>query len=721
MCPIHLLRRLTTGDLLNAQSPIPSTSTILTPRVSSLPRRLAATPTPKLEKTTPKLPSLTTKLSTPQPKTKQRRPRALATPAATPLLSSPEKDENGSELTGKITNQLTSSTSCFSTTLLQNNSEQLFTNNYLMKFYNNEQCPSTLSFCSSSATSSNNNSPFHNNTTHVPVNFPLSQQQILLGKSDRMSKEKQKFFRHSVFSSVRGGVAGTNGFGLQKSPNKLKMYSSSESIRADGTVGRQFENVMEMNGPSDGMDKQTVITLDGHKERKQQGGLGSKKSGDGKKRKQESSSNSSSSCSSSDDENNSSSSDSSSSSNGSSSSSSSSYSTTSTSSGSSSDDEHQFKQRTPHKPKKRTDDRDKNKNSAPSLIEQNSLASVTSSSHSRLSWPTTTNASKLINGFMQSPFANNKMSDCKEWGFAAEAKKQIDVFSGHSFQNHRMNHTFGTFNTTDDDPKQPPSNNCTKSTQQKKRQSNGSHGRHRKSQVKILNDALSPIFTTSDLIRSRHQQQQLQRLSSTEEIALLQQQPVVLKETRRTYKDYEKMLKLKNALEQQEKTESIIPNHTSATMSDEIVGSRMEKTVGRKSTLTNASPSTNTEKNNYSVLSSDEDEDENIYLSPSKLVKRAINNKRFEPSSNNDKLMFAASPSASTPPQNSSKSQNSFGDFHGLSASSSSNAIKVNNSHINKLGMSEPPPYNNINHSIMGKKEHNCHHLKLLLFHFFFS
>jgi hypothetical protein len=654
----QLFSRLTMSD---ASMPLPATpAAVLNPRVSTLPRRLASTPTPKPEKP-PKLPAAAaSSSSTPaQPKTKQRRPRA---PAATPVahqLSSPEKDDNDAELTGKIhANQFSSSTSttCFPTSLMQNCASEsaLFAaNNHSMKFFNADHLPpSTLSsFCSSSATSSNNNSPFYNNqpamtTTATissstslqaqaghPLSSLLSQQQhASLGKSDRMSKEKQKFFRHSVFNSDRSGSSVNGG-----SPNKLKLHSSSESVR-------HFEETANGAPLCNGGPSKPKAT--------------------GKKTKHESSSNSDSdsSCSSSDDENGSSSSDSSSSSDNddSSSSSTGSYSSSS-SSGSSTDDQH------PSKAKKRGDPDTSRKLTPSCLNEQNSM-----SSHSRLSWPATTSASKLINGFMQSPFGSKEKAGDKEWGFAAEAKKQIDVFSGQKLkavQSSPMSHTFGTFGSIKDGAKVTSSTlQAAAKAEPKKR------GRRRKVPL------VEPPLPANDSIRGRPH-----RLSSTEEIALLQQPPIVFKETRRTYKDYEKMMQLKNAIVEQQKPKTTI--ETNALTATETFIERRQR---RASTLLEKS-------NRFSVLSTDEDEDRLQNLSPSKLVKRAISNKRFEPSSNTDKLRGASASTSATPTTTATTTP---GVVQPASCSSTPVTAAMNtNVTQNKLGMSEPPPYNNNNNN----------------------
>ncbi|KAJ6646741.1 Histone acetyltransferase KAT6A [Pseudolycoriella hygida] len=308
---------------------------------------------------------------------------------------------------------------------------------------------------------SNDNNPNQSSTFKASLNVEQDKApQQQLGKSDRMSKEKQKFFRHSAFNSERI---------VKTSPTSAKSQPPINTTK----VARNLKNQLETDACSSNVSA-----------------------------KQKHLSDTSSSCSSSDD-------DDTSSSGSCSSSSSDNDSDTSTSSQSSSSDN-----------ENETNDNESNNWS------KNVVGSKSDDATQKLFAATT---SADVNG---------------TWGFAAEAKKNFDIFQKNTVQPERV---FGNFDGIDkeslvkiDKTKVPDS--------VKDRPTDGKSS----GQLKGLFDSLSHVFSTSDYTRSRQGAPPNYKLGvrRKKQINSLDGPPkVVLKETRSTFRDYKEQ-----RLQEQSKT-----------------------------------------------------------------------------------------------------------------------------------------------------------------------
>lgn len=297
---------------------------------------------------------------------------------------------------------------------------------------------------------SNDNNPNQSSIFKSSLNVEHDKgQQQQLGKSDRMSKEKQKFFRHSAFNSERI---------VKTSPTSTKSNPPINTTK----VARNLKNQLETDGCTDISIKQKHL------------------------------SDTSSSCTSSDDD------ETSSSGSCSSSSSDNDSDTSSSSQSSSSDYENE------------TNDNEAN------------------------SWTKSVVGGKSNVPSSQKIFTASTSVDVNgTWGFAAEAKKNFDIFHKNAAQPERV---FGNFDGIDKESlvkidKAKASDNV------KDRPADGKSS----GQLKGLFDSLSHVFSTTDYTRSRQGAPPNYKLGvrrKKQKDSLDGPPKVVLKETRSTYKDY---------------------------------------------------------------------------------------------------------------------------------------------------------------------------------------
>lgn len=481
---------------------------------------------------------------------------------------------------------------------------------------------------------SNDNNPNPSSAFKNSLNIEYDKgQQQQLGKSDRMSKEKQKFFRHSAFNSERI---------VKTSPPSIKSHPSNNATKL---IGRNLKNQLE------------TIASDGYISTKQK-----------------QLSDTSSTCTSSDDEETTSSGSCSSSSSDNSDSSSSSQS-------SSSDDENETNDKETH------------------------------------SW-TKNAAGGKSNVPTQKVFSPSSNVDVNgTWGFAAEAKKNFDIFQKNTVQPERV---FGNFDGIDKESLVKVDKTKASNTVKDRPPDGRSSG-----QLKGLFDSLSHVFSTTDYTRSRQGAPPNYKLGIRRK---KQKEPldgpprVVLKETRSTFRDYkEQRLQEQNRTNQKTEFNSFLNasnnkvNNCSISVSnnteakEQFAKKYFTSDNNTKSTLL---PTTDTDTNDLTSLNSpskiarritpmtlplerrnvryhSSSEDEVPYLkprlTPSNLVKNAINSqsqdarqKSSQLKQTSDQKLFGAL---------SKKNSMDFASFRDSST---------------KLSSCTPPPYNN--NQSMGKK-----------------
>lgn len=315
---------------------------------------------------------------------------------------------------------------------------------------------------------SNDNNPSQSSAFKSCLNVELDnkgQQQQQLGKSDRMSKEKQKFFRHSAFNSDRI---------VKTSPTSTKSQPPVNTAK----VARNLKNQLDADGCSDVSIKQKHL------------------------------SDTSSSCTSSDDD------ETSSSGSCSSSSSDNDSDTSSSSQSSSSDYEHETNGNEANSWTKSVVGGGKS-NNVPSQQQQKMFTASTSVD---------------VNG---------------TWGFAAEAKKNFDIFHKNTAQPERV---FGNFDGIDKESL-VKIDKTRASDAVKDRPADGKSS----GQLKGLFDSLSHVFSTTDYTRSRQGAPPNYKLGvrrkKHQKESLDGPPKVVLKETRSTFRDYKEQ-----RLQEQSKT-----------------------------------------------------------------------------------------------------------------------------------------------------------------------
>lgn len=294
-------------------------------------------------------------------------------------------------------------------------------------------------------------------------------------------------------------------------------------------------------------------------------------------------------------------------------------------------------------------------------------------------------ASSFVSGIMK--------TNEKEWGFAAEAKK-VDIFGN---TNEKI---FGSSASVND--------NVTLSTKrEKKRPGRKRAEKSKNNQLDALFDGLSHLYAATDINRQKIKEKKssrnkqngssaLESASQTNNKALPSliphQKQIVLKETRRTYRDYENSLRLNDIKNNHQTDEefSTINRNSRRSLSD--FGDKLP---------------------NFAIMSSDDDFSQ---LSPSKMVKRAIISQKYDQT--NCKYMFMSPQNALNGPKNQSNKSELL-DFAQLSqniknysSNKHSDTVmgipgdKSNNNHTTQcrsftsnssINTSDyvPPPYNN--------------------------
>lgn len=487
---------------------------------------------------------------------------------------------------------------------------------------------------------SNDNNPSQSSIFKSSLNVePDKGQQQQLGKSDRMSKEKQKFFRHSAFNSDRI---------VKTSPTST---SKSQPPISTTKVARNLKNQLDTDGCSDNIPI-----------------------------KQKHLSDTSSSCTSSDD-------DETSSSGSCSSSSSDNDSDTSSSSQSSSSDY-----------EKETNDNEAN-SWTKNVVVVGGKSNVPSTQKIF-----TASTSVDVNG---------------TWGFAAEAKKNFDIFHKSTAQPERV---FGNFDGIDKESLVKIDKTKASDTVKDRPADGKSSG-----QLKGLFDSLSHVFSTTDYTRSRQGAPPNYKLGvrrKKQKDSLDGPPKIVLKETRSTFRDYKEQ-RLQEQSKTNKKTEfnsflnvsnnklnncsiSVSNNteakeqfakkyFTSTTNTTALSSVPTTETNTKDLTSPNNSPSKiprritplslPLERRNLRYHSSSEDEVPYLKprLTPSNLVKNAINSQSQDARQKSSQLKQTSD-------------QKLFG---GLAKKNSMDFASFRDSST-KLSSCTPPPYNN--NQSMGKK-----------------
>lgn len=342
--------------------------------------------------------------------------------------------------------------------------------------------------------------PIHlNNHLHLlhsqPPNMSNNnQQQQLLGPTDRMSKEKQKFFRHSAFNSDRGIKVSP--------PPPVSPATSARSSGGGGSVG--------LGGGSCLVTSQSIIDRLSSSSVNYHGVLMTPTISTNTAVLQINETNlseTSSSCSSSDDEDGSSTDSSSSSSDDSNSTSSSNSTTTN-------DADATTIKPTAEAPSNRSN----------GIIHNSSQASPAIAIAAAIQQPTSNNFPTSFNG------ANS-------WGFAAEAKKSVDIFRKVPPENERV---FGNFDGIDKESLIKINNSTTSNNNSIATASSAKPSDSIKTtgHLKGLFDSLTHVFSTTDFTRSRLGVPNYKPDRRKDRKIGCSSQKVILKETRSTYRDY---------------------------------------------------------------------------------------------------------------------------------------------------------------------------------------
>lgn len=505
------------------------------------------------------------------PATITKTPTTVRRGRVPPTPDSIESEHDSDNITGKITKQ-----KCFKTKSTTNNSLHIknSSNSIPNNNFTNQDQPS---------------SSYSSSTSNLSSSKQLVLQQQQLGQSDRMSKEKQKFFRHSAFNS--GRVLKTS---PPTSRNKLNNNRSSSSIQNSLNTSQFQYNSSDSETKIIPKFVNLSATLKKEAEKNKNNLQKSNLSDTTSSSSSSDESSSSGSCSSSDDDSNES--DSSSSSNSSSSS------TTTT-----------------------------NDNKAINALK--------------------TDSKKI--GFTGNIFKNNKsklnvsanntsfvVENSKEdtWGFAAEAKKPSDIFSKNDIKTQQR--IFGNFSGVEKDSliKVDGRRNSISdddSSDKNDRTSNSGP-------LKGLFDSLTPFFTTNDYTRRSNE------LGSKKDDDELPKE--ILKETRSTFKTYKKSLLQEKLKKETKKTDSnkilIVKNFENKSEAKKM-NNCVASIQANPTTIETAATTTKIAQNPPPVIKkriipvslpldrskmryNSSSDDEIPYLSPSKLFKQACNSKKLD-------------------------------------------------------------------------------------------
>lgn len=492
--------------------------------------------------------------------------------------------------------------------------------------------------------SNDNNNPSQSSIFKSSLNVEpdKGQQQQQLGKSDRMSKEKQKFFRHSAFNSDRI---------VKTSPTSTKSNPPINTTK----VARNLKNQLETDGCSDHSIKQKHL------------------------------SDTSSSCTSSDDDDDD---------------------TTSSGSCSSSSTDNDSDSNSSSSQSSSSDyENEPNDNDANSWTKNVVVGAKSNVVSTHKAFPAATPATSVdLNG---------------TWGFAAEAKKNFDIFHKNVAQPERV---FGNFDGIDKESLVKIDKTKASDAVKDRPVDGKSSG-----QLKGLFDSLSHVFSTTDYTRSRQGAPPNYKLGvrrKKQKDSLDGPPKVVLKETRSTFRDYKEQ-RLQEQNKSNKKTEfnsflnvsnnklnncsiSVSNNteakeqfakkyFTSTNTATTFSSSATEEASAKDLTSPSNSPSKiprritplslPLERRNLRYHSSSEDEIPYLKprLTPSNLVKNAINSqsqdarqKSSQLKQTSDQKLFGAL---------SKKNSMDFASFRDSST---------------KLSSCTPPPYNN--NQSMGKK-----------------
>lgn len=485
--------------------------------------------------------------------------------------------------------------------------------------------------------------------SHNQQQQQLQQQplQILVGnssssKSDRiMSKEKQKFFRLSAFNServIKSPTRQTHNLASPSSTNNRRPPTPARQLNAD-EMERNYKKV-----------RNKVLR---------------------KKHRKESSGTTSSSSSENDDDNFSNSSSESSSSSG----------DEDNSSSSSDDDDDDEEEDDETTSSSECSDKEGEKGLFGSLSHASKGNSWTQQQGNGFRSPSTFGTG--FNNMFTSPFGTGTKMNEKEWGFAAEAKKKVDIF-GHSSEK-----IFGSSASVND-------NVALSVKREKKKPGRKRSEKSKNNQLDKLFDGLSHLYAATDINRQKIKEKKSPKskqngTSSSDSSSthknnhhetshthiLSHQKQVVLKETRRTYRDYENSLRLNNLPKNDHRASS---KHCD--ISNMCVTSTSSTNHQHTSTT---SPLTTTERHsrrsmsnfgdklpNFAIMSSDDDFSQ---LSPSKMVKRAIISQKYDQV--NAKNIFMPPPMSTS---GSGPTTTGLLDFASLSHVKNHSKILVNNS-----------------------------------------
>lgn len=247
--------------------------------------------------------------------------------------------------------------------------------------------------------------------------------------------------------------------------------------------------------------------------------------------------------------------------------------------------------------------------------------------------------SSALNGFQQ--LANT--DGAGEWGFAAEAKKHADAFAVPTKSPVKVFGSEASVNDVQLSDDKPASHHHRKSSSNKKKDSpRKQRERPKNNQLENLFDGLSQFFQTTDINRQKLKQKKKNKLETTPERIASPPSKAVLKETRRTFRDYENSMRRKSSSGDGQD----FPNQYS---------SNLVKTAASSGDLRKRHSSHKLP--NFAIMSSDDDFSQ---LSPSKLVKRAISFKKYETGNNRIFVPPSASPAAHQSNSNSSLLKSTF-------------------------------------------------------------
>lgn len=524
---------------------------------------------------------------------------------------------------------------------------------------------------SSSYLLQNNSNNSNNNQSH--------QQQQLLGQSDRISKEKQKFFRHSAFNSERIvktsppsaviNIQARNKATTQPQIQSISQLSPSERSKllsskfsyessSDSDTPHPSTSTKKLNGQTLRTNKSYIMDS-------------KEKSNNRNIKKENESSDSSSSCSSTEDDDDDDESTSSESCSSSDNSDNESDSSSSEETSSSDEDDTNNKITNVKKPIRANETNEIGKRGWQGVAGSTNNQFKSSTTSSARSSSNCSNKSKVF----QVPFGESSADS--SWGFAAEAKKGIEVLSSTKDKANVPQRIFGNFSGIDKDvlvKVDPKPQISTFSTSSKAPTSTTTTPHNNKTDgksprgtgpMKGLFDSLTPFFTVTDYTRSRqgaissdssssvcNKQKQLIKTQSTSNqsrSAIPEESPnLYFKETRSTYKSYAKTLLDQKSKQNPIKTDinkTITTNKN--TLSTSSSGSSIkQKPIAEPSKIVKCDdkykmPSiSNTIHNRHlnrikklDHKTQSSSEDDILNFSPSKLVKTSVNSQKLEYSS----------------------------------------------------------------------------------------